>query len=130
MQDIPVISIVDDDGSVRLATESLVRSLGYVVHTFASATNFLQSPHLDETACVIADVQMPGMSGVDLQATLRQRGYRTPIIFMTAYPEGRIRDRALQAGAVCFLSKPFDARTMIDCLRTALERDIGGTSEG
>ena len=125
MQKNSVISIVDDDDSVRLAMESLLRSLGYVVHTFASAQDFLQSPCANETACVIADIQMPGMTGIDMQGVLLQRGYTLPIIFITAFPDERIRERALTAGALCVLSKPFDARTMIACLEKALEKNTG-----
>lgn len=121
MQEIPTISIVDDDASVRVATESLVRSLGYVACTFASAAEFLRSPHLGTTACVIADVAMPGMTGIEMQEVLITQGRRVPIIFITAFPEERMRKRALEAGAVCFLSKPFDARSMIECLGAALD---------
>jgi FixJ family two-component response regulator len=124
----PIIAIVDDDSSIRLATESLVRSLGFVARTFASAYELLQSPDLYETACAIVDVQMPGMSGVDLQRVLSERGYQIPLIFITAFPEERIRDGVLKAGAVCFLSKPFDGRTMVDCLHTALHQHAGRAS--
>jgi FixJ family two-component response regulator len=124
-----VISVVDDDASVRAATDNLLRSLGYAVCTFVSAEEFLRSAHLDDTSCVIADVQMPGMSGVDLQARLLTQGYRVPFIFITAFPEKTIRARALKAGAICFLTKPFDRLTLIRCLDTALERHGGRTSE-
>jgi FixJ family two-component response regulator len=124
-----VISVVDDDASVRAATDNLLRSLGYAVCTFVSAEEFLRSAHLDDTSCVIADVQMPGMSGVDLQARLLSQGYRVPFIFITAFPEKTIRARALKAGAICFLTKPFDRLTLIRCLDTALERHGGRTSE-
>jgi FixJ family two-component response regulator len=124
-----VISVVDDDASVRAATDNLLRSLGYAVCTFVSAEEFLRSAHLDDTSCVIADVQMPGMSGVDLQARLLSQGYRVPFIFITAFPEKTIRARALKAGAICFLTKPFDRQTLIRCLDTALEGHRGGTSE-
>ena len=80
---------------------------------------FLRSPHVNDTACVIADVQMPGMSGVELQSLL---GSFVPMIFITAYPEDSIRSRAMKAGAICFLSKPFDGLRMIECIRTALKR--------
>jgi len=116
---IPVISIIDDDPSVRAATHRLVRSLGFTARTFESAADFLQSPHVNDTACVIADVQMPGMSGVELQSLL---GSFVPMIFITAYPEDSIRSRAMKAGAICFLSKPFDGLRMIECIRTALKR--------
>jgi FixJ family two-component response regulator len=116
----PVISIIDDDGSVRAATGNLVRSLGYVVHTFASAEDFLRSLHFRNTSCVITDVRMPGMSGLDLQAHLLAKGQTLPFIFVTAFSVESDRDRALKAGAACFLSKPFDGETLIECLETAL----------
>jgi FixJ family two-component response regulator len=125
----PVISIVDDDASVRVATNNLVRSHGYRVHTFASAEDFLQSVHLNDTACVIADVQMPAMSGVELLTLLRAQGHGMPFIFITAFPEESVRARALKAGAICFLAKPFDGPTLISCLNTALARQNGETGE-
>ena len=124
-----MISIIDDDASVRAATDNLLRSLGYTVHTFASAEEFLQSAHFNGTSCVIADVQMPAMSGVELQALLLARGHRVPFIFITAFPEETIRARALKAGAICFLTKPFDRLTLIKCLDAALEGHGGGTSD-
>jgi FixJ family two-component response regulator len=126
---LPVISIIDDDASVRAATDNLLRSLGYVAHTFASAEEFLRSTQFNETSCVIADVQMPAMTGVELQALLLAQGHRVPFIFITAFPEETIRGRAMKAGAICFLTKPFDRLTLIKCLDTALERHSGGTSE-
>jgi FixJ family two-component response regulator len=123
---IPVISIIDDDESVRVATQRLIRSLGFVAHTFACPEDFLQSPRLDDTACLIADVQMPGMSGVDLQSVLTAQGKRTPMIFITAFPDEKIRARALQAGAIGFLSKPFDGPTLVECLERALKRSKDG----
>jgi FixJ family two-component response regulator len=122
-----VISIIDDDASVRAATNNLLRSRGYIVHTFASADEFLRSPHLRETSCVIADVQMSGMSGVDLLNDMRRRGNNAPFIFITAFPDERVRARALEAGALCFLSKPFAAPSLIRCLDTALRGDRDGT---
>src|ERR1700726_1505260 len=83
---LPLVAIIDDDASVRATTDSLVRSFGYLVNTFASAEEFLGSNSLDDFACVMADVQMPGMSGVQLQEHLRARGYRVPFIFFTAFP--------------------------------------------
>jgi FixJ family two-component response regulator len=124
-----VISVIDDDASVRTATDNLLRSIGYAVRTFVSAEEFLGSTRLNDISCVIADVQMPGMSGVDLQARLLTQGYRVPFIFMTAFPEETIRARALKAGAICFLTKPFDRLTLIRCLDTALERHGGGAGE-
>ena len=116
-----MISIVDDDESVRVATQRLVRSLGFVAHAFASPEEFLHSPRLNDTACLIADVQMPGMSGVELQSLLVARGNQTPMIFITAFPDERIRTRAMDAGAIGFLSKPFDGRTLVECLHRALK---------
>ena len=129
MPQIPVISIIDDDASVRVATHNLIRSLGYTVHTFASADEFLRSPDLNDTSCVIADVQMPAMSGIELQSLLTARGQLLPFIFITAFPEETIRARAVKAGAIGFLSKPFDGPTLIKCLRAALEGHPRGTSK-
>src|ERR1700716_3855840 len=97
-----VISVIDDDASVRAATNNLLSSHGYVVHTFASAEEFLRSTHLNDMSCVIADVQMPVMSGVELLTTMRAQDYRVPFIFITAFPDDSIRARALNAGAICF----------------------------
>ena len=120
MVESPVISIIDDDPSVREATDGLVRSLGYRSVTFASAEDFLQSDRIAETSCLITDVQMPGLSGVELQTALIARGSRMPIIFITAYPEERVRRSVLDAGAVGFLSKPFDEARLIEHLQAAL----------
>jgi FixJ family two-component response regulator len=116
---LPLVAIVDDDESVRATTDSLLRSLGYIVHTFASAEEFLRSDRLDHFSWVIADVQMPGMSGVQLQDYLRARGYIVPFIFFTAFPDEKIRAQALAAGAVCYLTKPFDVDSLIQCLQAA-----------
>jgi FixJ family two-component response regulator len=117
-----VISIVDDDGSVRAATSNLVRSLGYIVYAFASAEEFLLSNELNGTSCVIADVQMRKMSGVELQAHLLAEGHCMPFIFITGFPIESVRATALKAGAICFLTKPFDGDVLIKCLDAALER--------
>jgi FixJ family two-component response regulator len=124
-----VISIVDDDASVRIATDNLLRSAGYTVHAFASAEEFLRSAHFNETSCVIADIEMPVMSGVELQALLLARGNTVPFIFITAFPREAVRARVEEAGAVCFLTKPFDRLTLIKCLDTALQRHDGGARE-
>ena len=116
-----VISIIDDDPSVRAATESLIRSLGYVARVFSSAEEYLQSDRVRDSACVITDLYMPGgMSGAELQDRLIAEGHRIPIIFMTAYFEERARDRALDAGAFGFLRKPFSDESLIECLDKAL----------
>ena len=122
----PVISIVDDDASVRDAMNGFVRSLGYVAATFRSAEEFLCSERLNDTSCLIADVQMPGLGGLELQGHLIAEGHPLPMIFVTAFPEERIRTRALKAGAFGFLSKPFEEETLIDCLNKALGRDTDG----
>jgi FixJ family two-component response regulator len=116
------ISVIDDDASVRAATDNLLSSHGYLVRTFASAEEFLQSPSLHDCTCVVADVQMPGMSGLELLMYMRTQGYLTPVIFITAFPEESVRASALKAGAICFLAKPFAAPALIDCVETALHR--------
>jgi len=120
LQQAPLISIIDDDESVRVATACLLRSLGYRAHTFASADEFLDSPHIGESACLIVDVQMPKTSGIELKHMLRAKGIDTPIIFITAFPEERVKAKALDDASSCMLSKPFDSRVLIECLATAL----------
>jgi FixJ family two-component response regulator len=125
---LPLVAIIDDEESVRATTDSLVRSLGYVVHTFASAEEFLRSDRLNDFACVLTDVQMPGMSGVQLQDHLRGRGYGVPFIFFTAFPDEETRAHALAAGAVCYLTKPFEGQGLVQGLEVALktaEREEG-----
>jgi FixJ family two-component response regulator len=116
-----VLSVVDDDEAVRESIKSLLRSLGYSVHAFASAEEFLNSPQIHQTSCVISDVQMPGLSGIELQARLHAGGHRIPIIFVTGYPDERVRERAMQAGAVSFMSKPISQANLILCLDRALK---------
>jgi len=116
----PLISIVDDDESIREATRGLVRSLGYQAATFASAEEFLNSARLNDTSCLITDVQMPGLSGVELQRRLLADGRAMPTIFVTAFPDERTRTRVLTAGAIGYLSKPYDEESLIACLDTAL----------
>ena len=117
----PLVSVVDDDESVRVATTKLVRLHGFIAQAFASAEEFLRSPRVNDTSCLIADVRMPGMSGVDLQGHLIREGKRMPMIFITAVPDEVSRARALGAGAACFLTKPFDGNTLIDCVHAALK---------
>ena len=116
-----MIAIVDDDEGVCQATGSLLRSLGYRVATFAAAEEFLKSDQLHETSCLITDVQMPGMSGIELQAHLKAEGHRIPVIVMTAFPNDGVRDRAIQQGASCFLTKPFSQESLTACLDRALK---------
>jgi FixJ family two-component response regulator len=115
-----VISVVDDDASVRVAIDNLLRSRGYVVHTFGSAEEFLGSAQLNDTSCVISDVQMAAMNGPELLANMRMRGYAAPFIVITAFPDESVRARTLKAGATCFLTKPFATPTLIACLDAAL----------
>ena len=115
------ISIVDDDESVREAIKRLVRSLGYNACTFASADEFLKSEQVHDTSCVITDLHMPGLSGIDLQDRLIAQGDRIPIIFITAYPEENVRARAMKAGAVGFLSKPLNHDHLVGHLENALK---------
>jgi FixJ family two-component response regulator len=123
--EIPLISVVDDDDIVRAAMQSFVTSLGFEVRTLSSAELFLQSSSLAKTRCLILDVQMPDMSGIELREHLSYLGIEIPIIFMTAYPDEGIRQRALQAGAVAFLYKPSEVhgQRFVDCLRQALKGD-------
>jgi FixJ family two-component response regulator len=116
-----LISIVDDDSLVRDATADLLNSLGYTAVAFESAEQFLDSGHVRDTGCLITDQQLPGLSGTELQAQLRARGYRTPVIFITGFPEAKVRDRALDDGAVAFLSKPFQEADLLSSLHTALD---------
>jgi FixJ family two-component response regulator len=120
LKNVPVISIVDDDESVREATQSLVRSLGYRAVTFRSAKEFLNSSHLVTTACVITDVQMPGLSGPDLQDRLIAEGRRMPMIFVTAFLDEGLQARVLKRGAFGYLPKPFNEDRFIECLDAAL----------
>jgi FixJ family two-component response regulator len=122
------ISVIDDDASVRAGTDNLLSSHGYIVRTFASAEDFLQS-HPDDSACVVADVQMPGMSGLDLLKHVRTLGNDVPFIFITAFPDESVRDRALKVGAVCFLAKPFAGPVLIGCIEAALTRHRGGAGK-
>lgn len=115
-----VISIIDDDPSVREATQCLVRSLGYSAQAFSSAEEYLESDRLQDSSCVITDLHMPGMSGAELQDHLLAEGHQIPIIFVTAYYEEGVRARVMDAGAFGFLRKPFADENLIECLDKAL----------
>jgi FixJ family two-component response regulator len=119
----PMISIVDDDALVREGIGDLVKSLGYAAVTFASAEEFLTSGKVKDTSCLITDLQMPGMKGLDLQSHLLEERYRTPVIFVTAFPNNKARTQALRAGAVAFLSKPFEETSLIGSIEIAVEKD-------
>ena len=117
----PVIVIVDDDEAVRIATSSLLRSFGYDTRVFASAEDFLESGMDAEAACLITDVLMPGLGGMELQRILCAKKCPIPIVFITAFGNEAVRQRALAAGAFCFLEKPFDGDAIVRCLQDALE---------
>lgn len=120
LKDEPLIAIVDDDESVRAAMGGMVESFGYAPVTFESADDFLKSDKLPEASCLILDVQMPDMSGLELHGELLASGHRIPTIFVTAFPDKRIRERAMRAGGVCFLSKPFGRDDLLGCIQAAL----------
>jgi FixJ family two-component response regulator len=119
----PIVFVVDDDLSVREALSSLIRSVGLRVETFASAQDFLRHQRPDATACLVLDVRMPGLSGLDLQRELAHAGERIPIIFITGHGDIPMSVRAMKAGAVEFLPKPFRDEDLLDAIREALERD-------
>jgi FixJ family two-component response regulator len=124
MLDRTLISIVDDDQHFRESMQRLVALLGYTVEAFPSATDFLASRFLAETACLVTDVHMPGMTGVELHGRLIKLGYAIPTILVTAYPDEVIRDQALKDGVICYLSKPVDDRDLERCLRSVLKREV------
>lgn len=119
----PLISIVDDDDSLRRSLGNLLRSLGFRVQEFASAQAFIGAQNARETACLILDVRMPGMTGLDLQRHIAASGWRVPIVFITSHADDDARTRALAAGAVAFLSKPFREKEILDAINAALSRE-------
>ena len=121
-----LISIVEDDQPFRDSMRKLMSLLGYTVEAFASPANFLASPLLAETACLVADVHMPGMTGVELNRHLLDAGYRIPTILVTAYPDEVVRNRALKDGVLCYLSKPVDDEHLERCIRSALQLEKPG----
>ena len=116
------ISIVDDNESVREAMQGLMKSLGFAAEAFASAEEFLESENRDRAACLITDMQMPGLSGLGLHSRLVALGKPVPTIVITAYPDERTRARALQAGVVSYLVKPFNESDLLACIRSVLRR--------
>ncbi len=120
MSAVPLISIVDDDDSLRNSLNNLLRSLGYRTESYASAEDFLNSNHLDDTECLILDVRMPGMSGLNLQRHLVENNSRVPIVFITSHADDDARTRALEAGAVAFLYKPCREETLLAAIDSAL----------
>ena len=125
------ISVVDDDESVRRTTKLLIESFGYRAAVFESAETFLKSGQLNETSCLVVDVQMPGMNGLQLQSRLATESWSIPIIFISAYGNKQSRRKAMQAGAVAFLEKPFSDEHLLETIRSALQQDKGdnATSE-
>jgi FixJ family two-component response regulator len=120
MTNLPLISIVDDDDSVRESVRGLLRSVRYGVEAFASAEEFLSSDRSRETDCLILDVRMPGMSGLELQSSLVASRRLIPVVFITAHGDEELRSRALRAGAVDFLLKPFSEDALLNAVQTAL----------
>ena len=116
-----VVAIVDDDELIRDALHGLMRAAGFRALAFASGEEFLNSGELERTACLIADIRMPGMSGLELQSELKKDHHRIPIIFITAQGDEKMRMQALRAGAVKFLTKPLDRGVLLDSVRTALD---------
>ena len=126
MSENSLIAVVDDDEAIREATESLIRSVGFRAAVFASAEDFLRSSQLQDIACVIVDVRMPGMSGLELQRQLATAHYAIPIIFITAHGDAEARAQALRAGAVDFLDKPFRDEVLLQAVQAALQSSRGG----
>jgi FixJ family two-component response regulator len=116
-----LIAIVDDDESVRCALEGLIKAVGLTARSFPSAEEFLESGQHRQTACLIADIRMPGMSGLELQARLKAEQCRIPTIFITAHGDTKMRMQAMRDGAVEFLAKPFDDDVLLEHIRAALE---------
>ena len=123
----PVVSVIDDDVSVREGTVDLLNSMGFIAKPFQRVDDFLKSNCHPRTSCLIADVRMPGMSGLELHNRLVGSGNLIPTILITAFPHDRDRERALQAGVRCYLTKPFNEDDLLACIRSALEyRGAGG----
>jgi FixJ family two-component response regulator len=120
-QRIKLVAIVDDDDSVRSALHGMLKAVGVPTLTFASAEEFLRSSQQHQTACLIVDIRMPGLSGLELQAKLNAEHCRIPTIFITAHGDAQMRMQALRAGAVEFLTKPFDDEVLLKTVRAALE---------
>ena len=118
----PIIYIVDDDGSIRRAMKRLIRSVGMDVEVFASAQEFLDSKHRNHDACMIVDIKMPGMSGLELQEVLLARGFQLPVIFITGFDSPETRDQAKEAGAAGYFRKPIDDQALLDSVQWALAK--------
>ena len=123
----PIVAIVDDDQAVGNAIEVLMRSIGLVAQAFSSGEEFLRSPELSRTGCLVVDFDMPRMTGLDLHNNLSRLGKSIPTVLITAYPSDEVRARALQAGIICYLPKPFDESDLLNCIHTALDRAKGNS---
>jgi FixJ family two-component response regulator len=116
-----IVMIVDDDDSIRKAVRRLMKSYGFAVETFASATEYLGSDRLDKTSCLVLDVHMPDMNGLELQKRIVESGHAIPIIFITAFTDENARAQAMRAGAVDYLAKPFSDEELLECIHVALQ---------
>ena len=125
----PIVFVVDDDASVRPAMESLIRSVGLRVKSFASATDFLSYERPDAPACLVLDVRLPGLSGLDLQKELAAAGYPIPIIFITGHGDIPMSVQAMKRGAIEFLTKPFRDQQLLDAIQLAIEKDTAARIE-
>jgi FixJ family two-component response regulator len=125
-QTVPAIAVVDDDASVRRAVQRLLRAAGFAVETFATAHEFLDAGQWAQTACLVLDIHLPGMSGFELQEHLALIGAPIPIVFITAHDDATVRERASRAGAVGYLRKPFDQGTLIAAIARAIGLDTSG----
>jgi FixJ family two-component response regulator len=125
MQEGSLIAVVDDDASIRIATQDLLKAAGYPTASFRDAKAFLDSPICARVACLVADIQMPGMTGLDLHEYLAASGTKIPTIIITAHPGELTRERALAAGITCFLIKPFAPDDLVDCVRKAVGNQQG-----
>ena len=125
----PVVFIVDDDSSIRRSLERLIQSVGLTAQSFASAAQFLQSGHREETGCLVLDVRMPEISGLDLQEKLTRAGILLPIIFISGHGTVPMSVRAMKAGAVDFIQKPFDEQDLLDAVYRAIDRCRQGKAE-
>ena len=120
MPGVPLISIVDDDDSLRNSLDNLIRSVGFRAQGFPSAEAFLSSNQVHDTACLILDVRLPGMNGLELQRRIVEANWRIPVIFITSHADGDARARALEAGAVAYLYKPFREEELLNAIDAAL----------
>ncbi len=122
MPPVPVIAVVDDDPAIREAMDDLIMSFGYECRLFVSAEQFLESKQQTDIDCIVVDVKMPGLSGIELQSELNRRGTPPPMIFVTSYQDERTRNAALNGGALAFLGKPVNIVSLIGCLESVLAR--------